>query len=200
MLLWGARALKAEAASNFPVGEITSVSRVAVAVRDGKQTELAPGDKVYEFDFILTGHLGGAVVRLGDGTEVEMSADSGIAIVNYVFSPDKALLQLNFERGSSVVRTGGIGLKNPKGLKLVTPRTHINASNADLEITITPVAETLAIRRLPAGPQVLVFGTMSKDLADIRKEGSTVVTDAAGDMTVYLPGELPEEGQEEETD
>jgi hypothetical protein len=185
-------------AARVPAGSVEMVVPVAVAVRDGKQFDLQPGSEIYEFDYVLTGHMGSAVVKLNDGTVVELGPEAGISVVNYVFSVDTALLQLNLERGGVNFKLlGGIGLKNPKGIRLVTPKSLITASNADISVATYADTETAVITRLPKGQSVTFYSTQKKDVVELKYAGSTVVTDAAGDMTVYLPGEAAGDGKAE---
>lgn len=81
-----------------PSAEVVSVDGDLFRVSSASQVPIAPGDQIAEHEVVRTGREGSAVVRLEDGSLVELRARSEMAI-----DDARAGTTLELERGSVIV-------------------------------------------------------------------------------------------------
>jgi hypothetical protein len=186
----------AYAAGGTLAGFVEELERTVTATRNGRGGELVKGSSVNTFDIIETGLMGYAIIRLIDGTIIELAPNSAVCLVDVTFTPDVARLHIEINRGDVRVRTGSIGLKNPLGLDITTPRSVVAASNCELIFSVGEESEVVNIIWMPKGPKVSVFNVGTGDLLDIRRPQVAVMTDIDNNMTVNEIGE--EETAEED--
>ena len=160
------------------------LERTVTLTREGRESELDRGSRLYAFDIIETGMMGYASIKLIDGTLLELGPNSEAYIVDIAFIPKKARLHVEITRGVARLITGSIGLKNPLGINVSTPRSVVTASNCELIFAVEDEAETIDVIWMPKGPKMSVFNVGTGDLLEIRRPGVTISTDIDNNISV----------------
>ncbi|MDR3354896.1 MAG: FecR family protein [Synergistaceae bacterium] len=171
-------------AASTPAGFVENLERTVTIMREGHESELDRGSGVNTFDIIETGMMGYAMIKLIDGTLIELGPNSEAYIVDIAFMPDTARLHIDISRGVARLRTGSIGLKNPFGINITTPRSVVTASNCELIFGVEDEAETMDIVWMPKGPKVSVFNVGTGDLLEVKRSHVVVSTDIDNNMSV----------------
>jgi len=156
--------------------------------RTDRRQRLTEGFQLRASDTVTTEKLASAKLRLADNTEVHLGSDSMAHIVELVFQPDKARLQVHIDKGDARIRTGAIGLKNPKGIRIMTPKNLFVLSNCVLSLTERYEEEIARVEWMPAGPVVSLYNPKSERIVEIGEPGTVLVTNRAGEVFVGSGG------------
>ena len=163
-------------------GVAEDVVDVVYVTRADKRQQLTENFELRESDTITTGPAGGVKLRLIDNTEVILGADSTAHIVELVFREDKARLQVHVDQGSARIKTGAIGLKNPKGVRIMTPKNLIMPSNCILSLIERYEEEILQVEWMPKGPTISLYNPRSEKVVEIDEQGTVLVTNREGEI------------------
>ncbi len=165
-------------------GTIEDMARTVLVLRGGKQFELKPGSELFEHDTIRTGPIGSAIIKLVDGTTVEVGPNGILSLVDVTFTPRNARVLLDIGSGLVRVKTGSVGLKNRYGMSITTPKTLVTADNSVLLFSVEEGLETLEVEWMPpGGPQVMVYNVETKERFETSEANVIFSTSDAGSRT-----------------
>lgn len=113
----------------FAMGEESVVGKAktgkgdVVAIRNGKETPLHIGDKLYQRDIIRTGANSSVGIIFEDNSILSLGPKSEIMIDEYVFTPEKGRLSMitRMMKGTASYISGIIGKQSPESVKFQTP-------------------------------------------------------------------------------
>lgn len=185
-------AASAACAKDFAGKVELSVPTVFVK-RANREYQAMAGSNLYSFDTVRTSPSGTATLRLLDDTVIEMAPDTIVHLVDVVFTPKRARLQLHVEKGTARIKTGSIGLKNPRGVKIMTNKTLMHADNSHMLVYVTPAEERVAVEWMPAGPQVRVYNVKTKEALEMKTDKLLLIVADGKEMIVE---EIIEEEEE----
>ncbi|MDL2264136.1 FecR family protein [Synergistaceae bacterium OttesenSCG-928-I11] len=175
------------ASSKTPRGTVEDANPGVYASRGGKWVPIMLGSDLYEFETIATNANGYAALRFDDDTLVELGANTVAHTMLSLFEPERAMFQVHVDKGEVRLGTGSIGLKNPKGIKLVTPKNIFITRNCIANFLITPEREIVDVEWMPDGVDVVVINAESKNEYRMTAEGSAMVTDAQNNVSIETP-------------
>jgi hypothetical protein len=170
----------AEAAS--PVGVVKKIKPTAWAERGNRRVDLAAGSRIYDFDVIRTGDEATVTIEFMDKTEIELNPDSELSILDVVHTPRSSRFSANIGKGWILVRSGGIGLKNPTGFIISTPKGVVLMENAVVEIGANASEEVVLINEMTGGPVVSVYNAATSKRVDAKSAKIGIVTDTSNEM------------------
>lgn len=165
-----------------PCGIVENANLGVYASRNGKWVPITFGSDLYGFESIATNADGYAALRFNDDTLVELGPDTVVHTMFSIFEPERAMFQVHVDKGEVRLGTGAIGLKNPKGIKLVTPKNIFIARDCIANFLVAPEREVAEIEWMPAGVEIVVINTERKEEFRLPSEGSAMVTDARNDI------------------
>lgn len=163
-------------------GVANGINEMVYVFRNDSRHKVTEQFELRDSDTIWTGPTGQAKVTLIDNTEIEIDPDTTLHIMEAAFRADYAKLRIRVDRGFIRLKTGAIGLKNPKGIKIITPKNLISPSNCILSLTENPDEEILQVEWMPKGTVIEVYNSDFKKFFDITKSGSALVTDNSGNF------------------
>jgi hypothetical protein len=173
-------------------GILERMEPMVVAVRSGEEWELYEGDIIYNSDIIRTEQTGFARIKLIDGTAIELRENGEMLFSEVRFDTEQCQLHMSIDRGSARVELGSIGLANPKGVRISTPKALITSSNATFKIETWPLlGESVTVERLPKGGTASVLNVITKDTIDVKTPGYTVVLDEGGALPTPVSQDTP---------
>jgi hypothetical protein len=163
-------------------GVVEKLERSVSAIRSNRPSELEVGSPVYSYDTIKTGQIGYAEIRFIDDTLMAIGPGSEVLIEEVVFGVKSKIFYASINKGSAWFATGSIGLGNPNGVKLRTPRTLVTSSNASLQFTVSSEGETIKTHWLPKGGTVSVYNVKSKERVVMNAPDMILFINRAGVM------------------
>ena len=175
------------ASCKTPCGTVEDANPGVYASRGGKWVPVTLGSDLYEFETIATNANGYAALRFDDDTLVELGPNTVTHTMFSIFEPERAMFQIHVDKGEVRLGTGSIGLKNPRGIKLVTPKNIFITRNCIANFLVAPEREIVDVEWMPAGVEVVVLNTESKNEYRLTGEGSAMVTDAQNNVSVETP-------------
>ncbi|MDR1510969.1 MAG: hypothetical protein LBS53_15195 [Synergistaceae bacterium] len=178
-------------------GVVEELTRTAMVVRSGKETELALGDAVYSSDSIRTGELGYAVVKFVDDTLMAIGSNSAVAITEVQFVPKSSSLHIGIDRGAVWISIGSIGLVNPNSVRIATPKALVSSGNATLQFEVGS-EENVRVQWMPKGGRVSVYSVKTKERMELREADLAAFITSKGELSAK-PAETPED-EAEKTD
>lgn len=121
-LLAAALALIARAAEPVAAGTVTHIQGAAFANRDKSSANLNKGSSIQVGDHIVTGHESRVVLRMMDGAELTLGADTEFIINTYHYAANAAQGSATLELIKGVFRavTGAIGKLKERDFKVKT--------------------------------------------------------------------------------
>ena len=165
-------------------GIVEDVTGSVFVTRADRRQRLTEGFQLRVSDTVTTEKMASAKLRLADNTEIHLGSDSTAHIVELVFQPDKARLQVDLDKGSARIKTGAIGLKNPKGIRIMTPKNLFVASNCVLSLTERYEEEIAEVEWMPKGPIISLYNPKSERIIEVEESGTVLITNRAGEVFV----------------
>jgi hypothetical protein len=194
-LVFAMLAAAAGAAGAEVCGRVEKMTESVAAMRSGHETPLAEGDEVQNGDTIQTGPMGYAEIKLIDDTLIAMGGNSAIILDDVQFNVKKARLYVTVKGGGVWASIGSIGLKDPNGVKFVTPTLYVSSANATIQFNAGGGSEELLVQWIPKGGRVSVYNARSKKRLEIDKPDMTL--HVAGGVMELAPTEAPDIAEEE---
>ncbi len=167
-----------------PCGIVEDSKGGVFVLRNGKWTPVALGSALHEYESFTTNADGYAALRFDDDSRVELGPNTLVHTTFSIFTPERAMFQLHTDKGEVRIRTGAIGLKNPRGIKIVTPKNIFIASNCVANFLVAPEQEVATVEWMPAGFGLLVINSNSKREYRMTKAGDEMTTDAQNNILI----------------
>lgn len=179
-------------------GIVEDVTGSAFVMRGDRRQRLTEGFQLRVSDTVTTEKMGSAKLRLADNTEVHLGSDSMAHIVELVFKPEQARLQVHIDKGEARILTGAIGLKDPKGIRVMTPKNLYVMSNCVLSLIERYEEEIAEVEWMPVGPTIALYNPKSERIVTIGEAGMVLITNRDGEVFVSPERRTPKPPTKEE--
>jgi hypothetical protein len=125
---WGAEA----------AGTVKTLAGSATVVRDAAVLPIAPGQRVYAGDRIVSGRDSYVGVMLYDDTRLTIGPNSEMLIREFEFNPSSYAgdLAVSFLKGTMRVVTGLIGRNSPENVRFNTPTATIGIRGTEFVVDV----------------------------------------------------------------
>lgn len=106
-----------------PIGTTKTIKGDVSVIRNGKQTPITIGGRIFQNDTISTGTASSVGIIFEDNTILSLGPDSEILIDKYVFAPEKGIFSMiaRMIKGTASYFSGIIGKQSPESVKFQTP-------------------------------------------------------------------------------
>lgn len=135
LLLAGSTARAADA-----VGYVKTSSGRAVAVRQGAEHALAPGQPLFERDTIRTGPESSVGITMKDGTMLSAGPDTELMVDHYAYAPAEGNLGFaaRVSQGTLDFVSGMLGKLAPESVSVETPTGVIGMRGTHFVVNVAP--------------------------------------------------------------
>jgi hypothetical protein len=165
------------------IGAVKKIKPTAWAERGNRRIDLAAGSRIYEFDVIKTGDGATVTIEFIDKTVIELNPDSELSVLDVAHTPRSSRFSANIGKGWILVRSGGIGLKNPTGFIISTPKGVVSMENAVVYIGANNSEEVVLISEMTEGPVVSVYNAVTSRRVDVKSAKIGILTDTSNEMS-----------------
>ena len=119
-------------------GTVKTLVGSATVVRDSAVLPIAPGQRVYAGDRIVSGRDGYVGVMLYDDTRLTIGPSSEMLIREFEFNPNSYAgdLAVSFLKGTMRVVTGLIGRNSPENVRFNTPTATIGIRGTEFVVDV----------------------------------------------------------------
>ena len=119
-------------------GTVKTLAGFATVVRDSAVLPIAPGQRVYAGDRIVSGRDSYVGVMLYDDTRLTIGPSSEMLIREFEFNPSSYAgdLAVSFLKGTMRVVTGLIGRNSPENVRFNTPTATIGIRGTEFVVDV----------------------------------------------------------------
>ena len=122
-----------------PIGHVTNMEGAVTVVHpDGSQSQLGPGDPVFQGDHLSTGATGSVGVTLADGTTFSMANNGNMVLDEMVYDPgtQQGSIAVSVLEGVFTFVSGQVAKTDPDAMVLNTPVATIGIRGTQVGIEI----------------------------------------------------------------
>lgn len=122
------------------VGYVKTSSGRAVALREGTEHALAPGQPLFERDTIRTGPESAVGITMKDGTMLSAGPDTELVVDHYAYAPGEGNLGFaaRVSQGTLDFVSGMLGKLAPESVSVETPTGVIGMRGTHFVVNVAP--------------------------------------------------------------